>query len=415
MVLRRAVLLLLLMLAPGWADQPVMHDLLQFRTCGTVLHIGAHPDDENTQLIAWLVGARHYRTGYLSLTRGDGGQNLLGPEFGAALGVIRTQELLAARRIDGGEQFFTRALDFGYSKDYQQTLTKWDRRAVVADMVRVIRTFRPDILITRFSPLPGTTHGHHTASAVLALEAFKEAGDGAIVDGLSPWQPKRILWDATTPSGQASPNPGDVQVDIGGRDPLSGTAFSDLARLSRSQHKTQGFGNIGAMGDGGPRLETFKLLAGEPAAHDVMDGVDTTWARVPGGAEVGHLTDDLIAHFDPGHPSASVPALLKIHHRLATLQDPMIGDKMRLLDHVIAECAGLTVKTTALHAEVCPGDVVSMTRTAEVHSSFPVDWLTGEKTMHLSPDHPALQDVTVHVPRTQPVSQPYWLRRPQTA
>ncbi len=178
----------------------ILRDLRNFRQLNSALFIAAHPDDENTQLIAYLAGSRNCRTAYLSLTRGDGGQNVLGPEFGEQLGVIRTHELLAARQIDGGQQFFTRALDFGFSKDYRETLRIWDRQQVLADIVRVIRTFQPDILITRFSPEPGNTHGHHTASAVLALEAFKLAGDPKAfpeqIGELSPWQPKRILQNA---------------------------------------------------------------------------------------------------------------------------------------------------------------------------------------------------------------------------
>ena len=162
-----------------------------------MLYVAAHPDDENTQLIAYLARGRNYRTAYLSVTRGDGGQNVLGPELGPELGVIRTQELLAARRLDGGRQFFTRALDFGFSKDYRQTLQVWDRQQVLSDIVRVIRTFRPDVMVTRFSTIPGNTHGHHTASAILGLEAFKLAGDPKAfpeqLTDLTVWQPKRIF------------------------------------------------------------------------------------------------------------------------------------------------------------------------------------------------------------------------------
>ncbi len=190
--------------AAGETNEPppaaaILQQLQSFREMGSVLYIAAHPDDENTLLIAYLARGRNYRTAYLSLTRGDGGQNVLGPEFGQELGVARTQELLAARRLDGGHQFFSRAVDFGFSKDYRKTLNIWDKQQVLSDVVRVIREFRPDVLITRFSPVPGGTHGHHTASTVLALEAFKLAGDtNAFPDqlrDLAPWQPKRILWN----------------------------------------------------------------------------------------------------------------------------------------------------------------------------------------------------------------------------
>ena len=175
----------------------IRQQLQSFGTMGSVLYVAAHPDDENTQVIAYLARGRGYRTAYLSLTRGDGGQNLLGPELREQLGVARTQELLAARRLDGGRQYFTRAIDFGFSKDYRETLQIWDRQAVLADIVRVIRTFRPDVIVTRFSPEPGPTHGHHTASVVLAVEAFKLAGDPQAfpeqLRELTPWQPKRIF------------------------------------------------------------------------------------------------------------------------------------------------------------------------------------------------------------------------------
>src|SRR5438876_10050530 len=175
----------------------IRRELRSFSTTGSVLYVAAHPDDENTQAITYLARGRGYRTAYLSLTRGDGGQNLLGPQLHEQLGVARTQELLAARRLDGGRQYFTRAKDFGYSKDSQETLRIWDRQAVLSDIVRVIRLFRPDVIVTRFSPQPGPTHGHHTASAVLAVEAFKLAGDPQgfpeQLGELTPWQAKRIL------------------------------------------------------------------------------------------------------------------------------------------------------------------------------------------------------------------------------
>ncbi len=218
----------------GRADEPIsasslLEDLRCFREMGSVLHIAAHPDDENTQLITYLARGRHYRTAYLSLTRGDGGQNVIGPEFFEELGVIRTQELLAARRLDGGRQFFSRAIDFGFSKDPGETLHIWDRRQVLADIVRVIREFRPDVIITRFSP-QGGGHGHHTSSAILAVEAFPLAGDPKAfpeqLKELTPWQPKRILQNGGGFGGGRGGGGGaaarSVRIEIGGNDPISG-------------------------------------------------------------------------------------------------------------------------------------------------------------------------------------------------
>ena len=213
----------------------ILQQMRSFRQMGGVLYVAAHPDDENTLLIAYLARGRELRTAYLSLTRGDGGQNVLGPEFGEKLGVARTQELLAARRLDGGRQFFTRAIDFGFSKDYRETLNIWDQQQVVSDIVRVIRTFRPDVVITRFSPQPSGTHGHHTASAVLAVEAYKLAGDPAAfpdqLGDLTPWQPKRILCNGRGGGGTEG-----GRVEISGHDPVLGISFDELAGRSRAMH-----------------------------------------------------------------------------------------------------------------------------------------------------------------------------------
>ncbi len=319
----------------------ILQELRSFREMGGMLLVAAHPDDEDSTLIAFMARGRHCRMAYLSITRGDGGQNLLGPEIGDELGVIRTQELLAARRVDGGRQFFTRARDFGYSKDYRETFKFWGEQAVLSDVVRVIRTFRPDVVVANFSTnsSPGQ-HGHHTASAILAGEAFKLAGDPRAfpeqLGELKPWQPARLLQD----HGRS------LTMEVGAE-------YGAIAGLSRSMHKTQGFGNTGARGAG---TAGFTFLAGEPATNDIFDGVDTTWGRVPGGAEIGVMADDVIAHFDPANAAASVPALVKIHHLLAGLPaDIVLDEKRQQLDHILQECLGLSVETTLPQNRSCAG------------------------------------------------------------
>ncbi len=370
--------------APGQSPAAIVQELEGFRVFGSVLYVAAHPDDENTQLITYLARGRNYRTAYLSLTRGDGGQNLLGPEFGDLLGVIRTQELLAARGVDGGRQFFSRARDFGYSKDYRQTLTKWDHQEVLSDIVRVIRTFRPDVVITRFPPEPSGTHGHHTASSALAVEAFALAGDPKAfpeqLGTLAPWQPKRLLWNGYGPGRGGSDETAKdaLRLAIDGTDPVTGATFGVLAAKSRSMHRTQGFANFSVASAGsGPRFETFQVLAGEPAAHDIMDGVDTTWARIPGGGEkIGHLAHEAIVHFDPADPSASVPALLEIKKLVARLpEDPVVMEKGLLLDRILQACLGLSVETTIAQREVVPGEPLKLRHTASVTSAVPVKWV----------------------------------------
>ena len=419
------------------ADQPtgpaILQELKAFNTWGSVLHVAAHPDDENTQLITYLALGRHYRTAYLSITRGDGGQNLLGPEFGEQLGVIRTQELLAARKLDGGRQFFTRAIDFGFSKDVQQTLEFWDRKQVVGDIVRVIRTFRPDVMVTRFSTVPGTTHGHHTASAVLALEAFKLAGDPKAypeqLATLSVWQPKRIFMNGGGfgPAPAASPASNTIRVDIGGNDPVSGDSFSSIAGRSRAMHKTQGFGNFGGGGGrrgggaGGPRNESFTLMAGEPATKDILDGVDTTWNRVQGGADIGRLTDNAIASFNPNKPDASLSVLLDIHKRLADLPgDRLLDEKRQLLDRIIQNCLGLAVESIASEAEAVPGEPLKLRHLATAKSAIAVRWseirypkgVTEPSTdaVVMQPEKSATRESTVLLPIGTAITQPYWLR-----
>jgi LmbE family N-acetylglucosaminyl deacetylase len=416
---------------PAPAGAVIAQELRSFREFGSVLYVAAHPDDENTQLITYLARGRDYRTAYLSLTRGDGGQNLLGPEFGDLLGVIRTQELLAARKVDGGRQFFSRARDFGYSKDYRQTLTKWDHQQVLSDIVRVIRTFRPDIIITRFPPEPSATHGHHTASSALALEAFKLAGDPKAfpeqLGALSPWQPKRILWNGYGPGlgGSAAIPQGGLKMAIDGTDPVTGASFGALAARSRSMHRTQGFANFSVASAGsGPRIESFQVLDGEPAATDIMDGVDATWARIPGGGGIGRLADAILGQFDPENPSASVPAILELRRRLAALPpEPVVDEKRGLLDRILQGCLALSVETTVGQPEVVPGEPLRLRHTAIVRSSVPVQWVAtrypgyGREVRdpaNLAPGVSSTREATRKLPLGTPPSQPYWLREKGT-
>ena len=406
----------------------ILRQLHSFREMGSVLYIAAHPDDENTELIAYFARGRNYRTAYLSLTRGDGGQNVLGPEIGNEIGVIRTQELLAARRIDGGRQFFSRAVDFGFSKDYRETLRIWDRQQVLSDMVRVIRQFRPDVLITRFSPIPGGTHGHHTASTVLALEAFKLAGDPKAFpeQQLKPWQPKRILWNESIYQKDDIGGTQQVRIGVGGNDPVSGELFTDIAGRSRSMHKTQGFGNFTISGRSGPRFETFQLLDGAPMTNDILDGVDTTWGRVSGGAEIGKLADEIIAQFDSQNPAASVPELMKLREELAALpvDDSVVVEKRAQLDRILQACLGLEVQTTISQAEVVPGEMMKLHHSVVIHSSIPVRWVAVrypgikrqiDQEIELLTNQSRSLDSTQTLPVDTPLSQPYWLREEGTA
>jgi len=411
------------------ADAPdakaILQDLRSFREMGTVLHVAAHPDDENTQLITYLARGRGYRMAYLSITRGDGGQNEIGPEFDEKLGVARTQELLAARRLDGGRQFFTRAIDFGFSKTPEETLRFWDREQVLSDVVRVIRTFRPDVMVTRFPVPPGSGgHGHHTASAMLAVEAFKICGDAKafpeqLAEGLKPWQPKRVLLNGGGGGrGGAAPSGSAVRVDIGGNDPVTGESFGAIAGRSRAMHKTQGFGNFGG-GGGGANFQTFTLLAGEPATNDLMDGVELMWSRVKGGEEIGKLVEEATANFKLDDAAASVPALLAIRAKLSALpSEPLIDDKRQQLDGLLKKCLGLSVETKTPAPEVAPGESVKLQQTVKLSSSVPVRWVAvrypGLKrevaTGIALRGNEASHDSAQVIPENTLPTQPYWLR-----
>ena len=442
--IRRAVALalgaMLMVCCPGLSradERPaglnILQQLRSFATTGSVLYIAAHPDDENTRVITYLARGRGYRTAYLSLTRGDGGQNLLGPQFGDQLGVARTEELLAARRLDGGRQYFTRAKDFGFSKDYEDTLRIWDRQEVLADIVRVVRSFRPDVIVTRFSPQPGPTHGHHTASTVLAIEAFKLAGDPRAfpeqLGELTPWQPVRIVHNVgmagTGAAMSLGSETGAVTMEVGGTDPVLEESFASIAARSRAMHKTQGFDIGYAPAAAGSTVESFLPLAGEPAKQDILDGVDTTWNRVPGGAEIGRLTEEAIAQFKPQDPVASVPALLAIRSRVSKLPpDPVITDKQQQLDRIIEASIGLEVATVVDQPEAVPGEKLQLRHTAVIRSSFPVRWTAVRypsiqrqlgTVLDLRPDQPLVRDDTQILAADTPPSQPYWLRKAGTA
>jgi LmbE family N-acetylglucosaminyl deacetylase len=328
---------------------------------GSVLYIAAHPDDENTRLITYFSRDKLYKTGYLSLTRGDGGQNLIGNEQGIELGLIRTQELLAARRIDGGEQFFTRAYDFGYSKNPAETFTKWDREKILSDVVWVIRKFQPDIIITRFPVTGEGGHGHHTASAILGNEAFLVAADPnrfpeQFKDGnTGVWKTKRILWNTFNFGNTNTISEDQLKVDMGGYNPLLGKSYGEIAAESRSQHKSQGFGVAAGRGQA---FEYFKSTGGDPVGKDLMDGIDVSWKRVPGGESVSKLVDSLIASFDFLQPEKSVRGLVRLYEALEKISQgqPWVSRKMGEVKTLIEQCSGLWMEINANEQNAVLGD-----------------------------------------------------------
>ena len=403
----------------SWTSAEMYQAIKKLNVLGSVLYIAAHPDDENTQLIAYLSKDRLFRTGYLSMTRGDGGQNLIGDEQGIDLGLIRTQELLAARRIDGGEQFFTRAFDFGFSKSPEETFTKWDKEKILSDVVWVIRKFQPDIIITRFPTTGEGGHGHHTASAILANEAFAAAADpGRFPEqfkyGVKPWQTRRVLWNTFNFGGTNTTRDDQYKLDVGGYNPLLGKSYGEIAAESRSQHKSQGFGVPASRGE---RLEYFKATKGDQPTSDLMEGLDISWNRVAGGDIIAKTVDSIASSFDFIHPEKSVKGLVTLYERLSALPD---GNwKMRKIHEVkklIEQCSGLFADVTTTEQYAVQTDSVRLNfvfnnRLGSDATLMQVstDGLDSALSLPLNKNKNIAFSKTIYVPLTKAITQPYWL------
>jgi len=342
----------------------ILQKLQKLGTSTSVLYIAAHPDDENTRLLSYLSNELHLRTAYLSLTRGDGGQNLIGSETEEALGLIRTQELLAARRVDGAEQFFTRAFDFGYSKTPEETFRIWNRDSILHDVVWVIRNFRPDVIITRFPTTGEGGHGHHTASAMLAVDAFTAAADPKrFPDQLKKcdsWQAKRLYWNNFMPSRDEKTDTRNMlKINVGAYNAALGLSMGEIASMSRSQHKSQGFGVKKQRGE---IVEYFTYLAGDSANVDLFEELPNRWNSNKQATEIKTNLDALIAGFDASAPEKSLPALLQLAPKIKALaKDPFFADRLRRIDDLLYAAAGLFSDFTAPAFEYMPGDSVLAT------------------------------------------------------
>lgn len=425
------------------------HSLRGLNELGSMMMIAAHPDDERTGVLAYFARGRNMRTAYLSLTRGEGGQNLIGAEQGAALGVIRTQELLAARKIDGAEQFFTRAIDFGFSRTAAETFEKWGHERILGDVVWNIRRYRPDVLVLVFSGTPRDGHGQHQVSAMVGKEAFAAAADPKRfpeqLQWVQPWQAKRIVRaefptnfvfppGAFPPAAAAGrggrgaqpaapffpPLPIAGSVETGDFNPVLGYSYEELAVLSRSMHHSQG---TGAMRRPGPVRTDFGLVAGAPASGDPFDGVATSWSRIPGGAAIGAILSEAIRAFDVTHPAKTIPLLAKARPLIAALSDPLAKRKLAELDETIGQCSGLFLEAQAGSPDVVPGGPFSLTATVLNRSTEPVRVISANiegtwnqplngKPATLGYNQKSQIQFKSTVPPGQEYSQPYWLRDP---
>lgn len=398
---------------------------------GSALYIAAHPDDENTRLIAYLSNHEKARTGYLSLTRGDGGQNLIGPEMRELLGVIRTQELLAARGVDGGEQRFSRANDFGYSKHPDETLKIWDKDKVLADVVWAIRTFKPDIIINRFNHrTPGTTHGHHTSSAMLSVEAFNLANDKSKypeqLQYTDTWKPNRLFfntswWFYGSQEKFAKADKSKMlSFDIGTYYPLKGLSNNELAAIASSQHLCQGFGRLTTRGT---QTEYVEFLKGDfpKDKKDIFSGINTTWNRVVGGGEIGDILYDVEQNFDFVNPSKHLPDLLKAYQKVQKLKDEYWKKiKTKELKEIIEACAGLYLEASAVNSSATPNSTIDVNFEVLNRSGISMEL----SSIKILPENKKItKDIdlannakktfieTISIPKIS-YSSPYWLQKP---
>lgn len=423
--------------APSAAE--LLSELKKLPSTACVLYVAAHPDDENTRLLAWLARGRSVRTVYLSLTRGDGGQNILGPEQGAALGLIRTHELLEARRLDGAEQLFSRAIDFGFSKSADETFKHWDRTLLIADVVRAIQYVKPDIVICRFPKDSMAGHGQHSASAIIAEDAVNycygtlalQGNERARLDSMlaqdtdeytAPWRPTRLLFNAFRFGNRSTIEDSMVKLLVGQYDAMLGLGYGELAGKSRSIHRSQGAGTPSTPGIA---TEYFSVLAGAPIKQSIFDGIDTTWLRY-GLPNVSSQFEEIIRHHQVEHPEVSIPALLAIQHQLRSTLDSAqhriaIEQKLTDLTEVIVGCMGLVADVTVPEGTALPGATLKAQlrltqRSGDSVTLVRAAWQTGS----IEPNVLCASDVTttlgleITVPTSAKPTNPYWLEKPSS-
>jgi LmbE family N-acetylglucosaminyl deacetylase len=408
----------------------IYNQIQKLNFLGSVLYIAAHPDDENTRLISYLSNEKKARTVYLSLTRGDGGQNLIGPELRELLGVIRTQELIEARKIDGGEQLFSRANDFGFSKNPDETLQIWDKDQVMSDVIWAIRKFQPDVIINRFDHRsPGTTHGHHTASAMLSFDAFDMANDKTVFPNqlslVTTWQPKRLFFNTSwwfygsKEKFEKSDKSNLSKLQTGVYYQSVGKSNQEIAALSRSCHQSQGFGNTGTRGEEDEYLE---LLKGENITDktNLFEGIDTSWNRVNGGNAIGEILNAVEKNFDFKNPSASIQELVKAYNLIQKLDNQHWKTvKTEEIKKIIAACSGLYLEAVAESQSVTTGNSIKVKLEAINRSSVPMKWKSTNSFPENEEDFISIDlknntlynnSLTLEVPDNVNYTSPYWLK-----
>jgi len=402
--------------------------LKQMEVLGSVLYIAAHPDDENNAFLPYLTKERRYRTAYLSLTRGDGGQNLIGKEQGIELGLIRTQELLAARMQDGAEQYFSTAYEFGYSKSAKEALAIWDHQKVLSDVVWVIRKFQPDIIITRFPGDARAGHGHHAASSIIAQEAYTAAADPKMFPeqfkyGVQPWKAKRILWNTFNFGTVNTTNDNQLKIEVGGYNPTIGKSYGEIGAEARTMHKSQGEGRPRRRGS---YFEFFQHLNGDTAKTDIMEGVVTNWSRL-NAPKIQTTIQQIISAYKIDQPAASVPSLVQLYQAVNKLPESQWKTyQLNLIQSTIESASGLLVEATTTKQQVVPeGDLtiqVLVNQRSIVNTNLEKFQFLSSQTnikdsllnIKLANNQNQQFTYAFKVPVNQAISQPYWLVNPKT-
>lgn len=401
-----------------YSSADILQQIKKLEVFGSVLYIAAHPDDENTRLLGYLANERKFRTGYLSLTRGDGGQNLIGDEQGIDLGLIRTQELLSARRIDGAEQFFSRAFDFGYSKNPEEAMRIWGHDKILADVVWTIRKFKPDVIITRFPTTGEGGHGHHTASALLAGEAYDAAADATKfpeqLKYVSIWQAKRLLWNTFNFGGNSTQREDQFKIDCGVYNPIFGKSYGEIAAESRSRHKSQGFG---VPAQRGRNIEYFATIKGEKPVNDLMDGIGITSQRI--GIDLTASFNDIKNNYSFENPASSLKRLINLYKVVEKIDDAYWKElKLKQLITIIENASGIFLEVTAVEQLITVGD--SMRLNFVVNNRMGIDIKNVD--MHMGDTYYIFKAdknensnffTTIFTPQKTAVTQPYWLESPK--
>lgn len=406
-----------------YSSSEIFQQIKKLNVLGSVLYIGAHPDDENNSLLPYLANEKLYRTGYLSLTRGDGGQNLIGDEQGMELGLIRTQELLAARKVDGAEQFFTRAYEFGFSRSAEEALRTWNKEKILSDVTWVIRQFQPDVIITRFPGDKRAGHGHHAASSILANEAFTAAADvnrfpEQFTYGVKPWQAKRILWNSYNFGNNNTTSEDQFKIDIGMYNPLLGKSYGELGGEARTLHKSQGEGRPRRRGQ---IFEYFATTGGSAPGNDLMDGIVIDWKRIAGGEKIQSMINEIAGTYNIEKPELSIEALVQLYAAIEILPDDnWRNKKLQDVQQLIEECAALFTEATSGQQSVIQGDTLRTTffinNRKAVNASLKkieLENFDSSLSISLTPNQNISFNKTIKVSADKKISQPYWLVYPQ--